>query len=79
MFMGIPQGRDADGRKLMRMPNPRRNEVPPLDKPPRCPNNLFALMTRCWAIDPAQRPTFHQIYADLGNVDVAYGGAPRLF
>eukprot|EP00775_Hariotina_reticulata_P013512 gene13512-13637_t len=34
-----------------------------LARPPRCPREMYALMLRCWASDPAERPTFDAILA----------------
>eukprot|EP00878_Enallax_costatus_P019537 GHUV01020612.1.p1 GENE.GHUV01020612.1~~GHUV01020612.1.p1 ORF type:complete len:741 (+),score=196.55 GHUV01020612.1:582-2804(+) len=32
-----------------------------LPKPPRCPREVYSLMIRCWAADPADRPCFDDI------------------
>ena len=32
-----------------------------LPQPPRCPNDIYSLMQRCWSFDPASRPTFAQL------------------
>lgn len=66
--MGIPAGWDANGDKNKRIPNPVRNKVPPLDKPPRCPDALYALMTKCWAIKPEDRPLFQEIHQTLSQL-----------
>jgi hypothetical protein len=33
--------------------------------PPNCPEQLVALVTRCWDIDPTQRPTFALLQSEL--------------
>ncbi|XP_028847409.1 non-receptor tyrosine-protein kinase TNK1 [Denticeps clupeoides] len=32
-----------------------------LERPPDCPQELYALMRKCWACNPAERPTFAQL------------------
>lgn len=32
-----------------------------LPHPPKCPDDIYSLMLRCWAHDPAQRPTFAEL------------------
>ncbi|XP_059211114.1 non-receptor tyrosine-protein kinase TNK1 [Centropristis striata] len=32
-----------------------------LEKPPDCPQELYAVMRKCWACNPADRPTFAQL------------------
>ena len=32
-----------------------------MERPENCPNELYDLMTRCWAFDPRNRPTFTEI------------------
>lgn len=29
-----------------------------LPQPPRCPNDIYSVMQRCWSFDPENRPTF---------------------
>eukprot|EP00191_Tetraselmis_sp_GSL018_P002516 CAMPEP_0177607666 /NCGR_PEP_ID=MMETSP0419_2-20121207/18043_1 /TAXON_ID=582737 /ORGANISM="Tetraselmis sp., Strain GSL018" /LENGTH=621 /DNA_ID=CAMNT_0019102271 /DNA_START=825 /DNA_END=2690 /DNA_ORIENTATION=+ len=36
-----------------------------LDRPNGCPDNVFALMQRCWKDIPSQRPTFRELRAEL--------------
>ncbi|CAH2097697.1 unnamed protein product [Euphydryas editha] len=33
--------------------------------PPRCPPRLYSVMSRCWAYEPSQRPTAHQLKETL--------------
>lgn len=33
--------------------------------PPRCPPRLYSLMSHCWAYEPSQRPTAHQLKETL--------------
>jgi serine/threonine protein kinase len=55
MFMGCP---DVP-------PRPNRQQVPPLPQPQRCPDDVYALMTRCWAMVPTARPTFEALHSQL--------------
>ncbi|XP_037832454.1 non-receptor tyrosine-protein kinase TNK1 isoform X2 [Kryptolebias marmoratus] len=32
-----------------------------LEKPPDCPQEMYAIMRKCWAVNPAERPTFAQL------------------
>jgi len=32
-----------------------------LAQPPKCPNDIYSLMLRCWAQESAQRPTFAEL------------------
>ncbi|XP_069026049.1 non-receptor tyrosine-protein kinase TNK1 [Embiotoca jacksoni] len=34
-----------------------------LEKPPDCPQDLYAVMRKCWACNPADRPSFAQLTA----------------
>ena len=36
-----------------------------LSQPRQCPNEVYQLMTRCWQLDPADRPTFAQLAQSL--------------
>ncbi|RVE45687.1 hypothetical protein evm_009657 [Chilo suppressalis] len=36
--------------------------------PPRCPPRLYSLMSRCWAYEPSQRPTAHQLKETLFEI-----------
>ncbi|XP_064342815.1 proto-oncogene tyrosine-protein kinase ROS isoform X2 [Camelus dromedarius] len=36
-----------------------------LEPPRNCPDDLWTLMTQCWAQEPDQRPTFHKIQDQL--------------
>jgi serine/threonine protein kinase len=36
-----------------------------LQQPSACPDQVFALMTRCWQTDPEARPTFPEISSEL--------------
>ncbi|XP_073931842.1 proto-oncogene tyrosine-protein kinase ROS isoform X2 [Castor canadensis] len=36
-----------------------------LEPPRNCPDDLWNLMTQCWAQEPEQRPTFHKIQEQL--------------
>lgn len=39
-----------------------------LEKPPDCPKELYAVMRRCWACNPVDRPSFVQLTAILAEV-----------
>ncbi|NXS37655.1 FAK2 kinase, partial [Pomatostomus ruficeps] len=39
-----------------------------LPKPERCPPLLYALLTRCWDYDPAQRPRFQELVCSLSDI-----------
>lgn len=32
-----------------------------LARPPGCQADVYALMLRCWSVDPSLRPTFHEV------------------
>lgn len=32
-----------------------------LEQPEKCPDDVYAVMKRCWALDAAERPTFSQL------------------
>ncbi|XP_028163940.1 focal adhesion kinase 1-like isoform X2 [Ostrinia furnacalis] len=36
--------------------------------PPRCPPRLYSVMSRCWAYEPSQRPTAHQLKETLFDI-----------
>jgi len=36
-----------------------------LSQPTGCPDNVFALMRRCWEYEPESRPTFQEVCAEL--------------
>lgn len=36
-----------------------------LPKPETCPPALYSLMTRCWAYDPRERPTFTELVVKI--------------
>nr|XP_032524208.1 focal adhesion kinase 1-like [Danaus plexippus plexippus] len=36
--------------------------------PPRCPPRLYSLMSHCWAYEPSQRPTAHQLKETLFEI-----------
>ncbi|KAH3756582.1 serine/threonine kinase [Pelomyxa schiedti] len=40
-------------------------------QPPRCPDELFALMTLCWSAEPSARPLFQTIYNELVSEEQA--------
>ncbi|XP_055299555.1 fibroblast growth factor receptor homolog 1-like isoform X3 [Sitodiplosis mosellana] len=39
-----------------------------MEKPPRCPINIYALMRQCWNWDPKARPTFTEIVFNLEDI-----------
>ena len=41
-------------------------------KPLKCPPETYDLMTSCWRADPAERPTFKEIYAFLSHKIAGY-------
>ncbi|XP_066207270.1 macrophage-stimulating protein receptor isoform X2 [Saccopteryx leptura] len=45
-----------------------------LPQPEYCPNSLYAVMQRCWAADPAVRPTFGTLAAEVEHVAAALRG-----
>ena len=36
-----------------------------LERPSKCPKDVYEIMKRCWTYDPSQRPTFDELYALL--------------
>eukprot|EP01136_Pigoraptor_vietnamica_P010892 Opistho-1_new@49102 len=36
-----------------------------LERPPCCPMDVFEVLMACWSMDPAERPTFDEIFASL--------------
>ena len=40
--------------------------IPP--QPEGCPDSVYALMQRCWAATPDQRPTFKEVRAELRDL-----------
>ncbi|XP_057397237.1 fibroblast growth factor receptor 4 isoform X6 [Balaenoptera acutorostrata] len=42
-----------------------------MDRPPRCPPELYGLMRECWHAAPSQRPTFKQLVEALDKVLLA--------
>lgn len=50
---------------------PRVLEGEVLPKPLSCPDNLFAVMKRCWSANPVVRPTFKQLYSDIKEILVS--------
>ncbi|XP_036122737.1 macrophage-stimulating protein receptor isoform X3 [Molossus molossus] len=45
-----------------------------LPQPEYCPNSLYAVMQRCWAADPAARPTFRILAEEVQQVSAALHG-----
>ncbi|KAF6100254.1 macrophage stimulating 1 receptor [Phyllostomus discolor] len=45
-----------------------------LPQPEYCPDSLYAVMLRCWAADPAARPTFGTLAREVEQVAAALGG-----
>ena len=41
-----------------------------LDRPSMCPISLHSLMSRCWAFEPEQRPTFAECLAQIQELQV---------
>lgn len=39
-----------------------------LEKPPDCPQELYAVMWKCWACSPADRPGFAQLTTMVAEV-----------
>ncbi|CAL8078296.1 unnamed protein product [Orchesella dallaii] len=39
-----------------------------MEKPHNCSTELYSLMMRCWAYQPTDRPTFHQIVQELSRM-----------
>ncbi|XP_067170517.1 LOW QUALITY PROTEIN: tyrosine-protein kinase receptor UFO [Apteryx mantelli] len=52
-----------------------------LRQPPHCPDPLYALMRRCWALEPRERPRFGELRGALAKMLRALpappGGPPR--
>ena len=38
-----------------------------LERPDDCPEDIYEIMRRCWAIDAGQRPTFDELQDSLSN------------
>lgn len=51
-----------------------------LGRPELCTPELYSLLQRCWSLQPEQRPTFEDIYAEVSqvhlNADQAIGRVP---
>ena len=47
-----------------------------LDKPPRCPPDLYSMMKKCWRDDPDERPSFSQLYDKLKSKSSIYYCCP---
>jgi len=39
-----------------------------LEKPESCPEEVYALMLRCWSVNPAERPSFSEISKELRSI-----------
>lgn len=44
-------------------------------KPSSCPDEVYAVMIRCWKLDKENRSTFGEIYESLDNMDLGTRGA----
>ena len=38
-----------------------------LERPARCPEDIYQIMRKCWFYEPSQRPTFDELYTLLSN------------
>lgn len=50
-----------------------------LEKPPDCPQEMYAVMRKCWACNPADRPNFAQICTMVAEAKPMEGQATRDF
>ncbi|XP_068164876.1 non-receptor tyrosine-protein kinase TNK1 isoform X2 [Antennarius striatus] len=50
-----------------------------LEKPPDCPQELYGIMRKCWACNPADRPSFAQLVAMVTEAKPMEGQATRDF
>ncbi|PWA28853.1 hypothetical protein CCH79_00012971 [Gambusia affinis] len=50
-----------------------------LEKPPDCPQELYAVMRRCWALNPVDRPNFADLIAMLAEAKPAQFQVTREF
>ncbi|XP_042368560.1 non-receptor tyrosine-protein kinase TNK1 [Plectropomus leopardus] len=50
-----------------------------LEKPPDCPQELYAVMRKCWACNPADRPSFSQLCTLVAEAKPMEGQATRDF
>ena len=41
-----------------------------LEQPVKCPQDVYDVMKACWVYDPAQRPTFDELYYMLSKIDL---------
>ena len=48
------------------------NDAVCLDKPARCPRDVYDLMRECWRRDPQDRPTFREIHLFLQRKNLGY-------
>jgi hypothetical protein len=39
-----------------------------MEKPKGCPDDYYAIMVQCWAVEPNDRPTFKQLYERLKSL-----------
>ena len=51
------------GKEIIKGPNRTL-----LERPPKCPEDIYEIMRKCWAHDAGQRPTFDELYALLSNI-----------
>lgn len=57
-----------------RLPIPPRVELPGADTPTFAGlDRYISLMQRCWAQDPAERPTFNQVALELEELEDSMG------
>ncbi|XP_068611814.1 non-receptor tyrosine-protein kinase TNK1 [Brachionichthys hirsutus] len=50
-----------------------------LEKPPDCPQEVYGVMRKCWACNPADRPSFGQLIAMVAEAKPMEGKATRDF
>ncbi|VDL73282.1 unnamed protein product [Nippostrongylus brasiliensis] len=43
------------------------------EQPERCPDEIFALMTKCWRADPTDRPTFSEVSTSILSIVSSVG------
>uniref|UniRef100_A0A3B3U3J9 Tyrosine kinase, non-receptor, 1 n=1 Tax=Poecilia latipinna TaxID=48699 RepID=A0A3B3U3J9_9TELE len=48
-----------------------------LEKPPDCPQELYVVMRKCWAVNPADRPSFADLIKMLAEVATTEFSEPR--
>lgn len=58
----LPYGKNNQNREVYEKVCERRQC---LEKPEKCPDQVYSIMISCWGYEPEDRPTFNQLCSDL--------------